>query len=254
MTNPNDLERWLPYRKPQAAPRLRLFCLPNAGGSASAYRAWERRRLPEGIELCAVQLPGRESRLRETPFRRAEALVEALVAAVGALLDGVPYVVFGHSMGTILGFELAHRVRALGMPSPRRLLMSGRRAPHLPDEDPVHQLPDDELIERLRDYGGTPPEILDHPELMALVLPTLRADFELVETHRVGADRHRLTVPITVLGGLEDDASEPDLEAWASLTEARCTVEMFPGGHFFIHSAMDDVLEFLRPILERERA
>lgn len=249
MSTADDAQRWLPYRKAQPAPRLRLFCLPNAGGAASAYRAWERHGLPAGVELCAVQLPGRESRLRETPFRRAEPLVAALAEAIRDLLD-VPFVVFGHSMGTILGFELAHRLRDLGLPAPRHLVMSGRRAPHLADEDPIHRLPDPELVERLRGYGGTPPEILAHPELMALVLPILRADFELVETHVVEHGRPALDLPITVLGGRDDDATRGDLDAWRELTNGSCQVRMFPGGHFFVHSAMAEVLAFLGPLLD----
>lgn len=243
--------RWLPYRFPSPPDGVRLFCFPNAGGSASAFRPWGRDgRLPARVELCCVQLPGRESRLREPPFVRVPPLLDALEEALAPELDR-PFAFFGHSMGTIVAFELAHRLRERGGPEPRLLVMSGRQAPHLPDDDPVHGLPDDELIARLRAYRGTPPEVLAHPELMALVLPTLRADFELVETYRPPEGRPPLAQPITVFGGEEDeDASAEELAAWGELTTGRCAVRTFPGGHFFVHEERDAVLAALGAALE----
>ncbi|RMH19354.1 MAG: thioesterase [Acidobacteria bacterium] len=246
---------WLPYRKALPAPALRLFCFPNAGGGASIFRHFAAGPLPPEVEVCAVQLPGRENRLGEPPFKRAVPLADALAGALAPYLDR-PFAFFGHSMGTVIGFELAHRLRAAGLPEPSLLVMAGRQAPHLPPKrEPVHALPDADLIARLREYDGTPQAVLEHEELMTLMLPLLRADFELVETYEV-PERPPLSCPIAVYGGLEDrDAPRPDLEAWGELTAGACRVRMFPGGHFFLHRdrrlALTALAEDLLPLLPR---
>lgn len=234
--------RWLPFRRVAPGRRFRLFCFPNAGGGASLYRPWTLGALPEAIDVCPVQLPGREARLREQPHTRNEAVADALLEALADDLD-LPFAFFGHSMGTAISFELAHRLRAAGKPEPSMLLVAGRRAPHLPPEDdPVHGLPDEALIDRLRSYGGTPPAVLEHPELMALVLPVLRADFELVETYEP-VPRPPLTCPIEVLGGRQDeDADEAQLDAWRELTTGPFSVHLFDGGHFFVQDAREQVI------------
>lgn len=226
---------WLPFRKAGGEHRLRLFCFANAGGGASVFRPWTVDGLPPAVEVCPVQLPGRENRLREKPFVRVEPLADTLTEVLAPHLD-LPFAFFGHSMGSIVAFEVCQRLRQAGAAQPRLLLATGRRAPHLPDDDPpIYQLPDEELIERLKDYEGTPQAVLEHQELMALVLPILRADFELVETYRY-RERPALDCPIAAWGGVEDpDVPRDSLEAWAAVTNAACRARLFPGGHFFLH-------------------
>ena len=234
--NPATKNPWLAYRKPRPTARLRLFCLPYAGGAASIYRTWPQE-LPETIDVCPVQIPGREQRLREPAHTRTEPLVEALAEAIEPLLDEMPFVFFGHSMGAMLGFELAHQLRSTVGKTPVHLLASARRAPHLPPEEKCyHKLPEDELKERLLEIEGTPREVLEHEELMALMLPLIRADFELNETYRA-TDRPPLDLPIDTFGGLTDpEVEKEDLEAWAELTRGAFRLRMFPGGHFFLHA------------------
>ncbi len=246
----SPIDRWLPFRRSLAAlPSQRLFCFPNAGGAASMFRRWMTGVMPANIEVCAIQLPGRESRMREKPFTRLEPLLGALVEVLKPVLDR-PFAFFGHSMGTLVSFELAHRLAQAGAPTPSRLIVAGRRAPHLPDdEEPVHTLSDAKLIERLRNYGGTPAEILGHKELMKLVLPTIRADFEVIETFAY-SQHEPLTMPIDVLGGHDDeDAPTEKLEAWSELTTAPCQVQMYPGGHFFLHEQPEPVLTAVRQLV-----
>lgn len=230
------LDAWVrcPASNPQA--RLRLFCFPYAGGSASVFHSWATA-LRSDIELNAVQLPGRENRLVDPPFIRLAPLVEALAQILPSYLDR-PYVFFGHSMGALIGFELARRFRKQGSPGPACLIVSGHRAPHLPDRrPPIHHLPDVRFIEELRRLNGTPEEVLQHEELRDLLLPVLRADFAVCETY-LFAPEQPLDCPIFVIGGEQDpEVSQDELAAWQLHTWSAFSLHMIPGDHFFLHSA-----------------
>lgn len=225
---------WFVRPRPNPQARLRMFCLPYAGGGASAYVPWASL-LPSEIELVAVQLPGRERRIREAAFTRIEALTAALLPQLLPQLDR-PFVLFGHSMGALISFELTRALRRQGL-QPRALLVSGHRAPQLPDRRrPVHALPEAELIDELRQMNGTPEEVLAHPELLELLVPIMRADFELCETYRYAAEPP-LALPISAFGGLQDPLfNREELAGWCEQTSAACTQRMLPGDHFFIHA------------------
>lgn len=214
--------------------RLRLFCLPFAGGGAAPYRLWARH-LPPGIACCPILLPGREERLAEPPLRRLGTLLDAVADAIAPHLDEMPYAIFGHSFGALAAFELARLLRRCGLPLPCHLVVSGRRAPGLPPSGAtLHDKPDAALVERMRALGGTPQAVLDSPELMALLLPAMRADFEMLETHR-HMDEPPLPVPMTALGGTDDPGvPEADLAAWRAEAGAGFAMHLFPGGHFFL--------------------
>lgn len=214
---------------------VHLLCLPYAGGGAAAYRGWGGL-LPPEIDVVPVQLPGREGRVQEQAFNRMDPLVDALVHALAPWLAR-PFALFGHSMGALIAYELAARM------SPVRLFIAGHPSPGLPSSRiPVHDIPDEAFTDSLRTLGGTPAEVLAHPELMALLLPLLRADFELCETYEFSA-RPPLSCPVSVFGGLADPlASAAGLNAWAELTSAACTVRTVPGGHFFLGEARELVL------------
>jgi surfactin synthase thioesterase subunit len=220
-----------------------MFCFPYAGGGASAYRGWAGS-VPGDIEVCPVQLPGREGRLREAPFERTDLLVQALTDALQPWLGDLPFVFFGHSMGGMLGFELARELRRRGKPQPLHLFVSGRRAPQVPDrEEPIHGLPEAEFIEKLRELNGTPEEVLQHAELMRLLLPVLRADFSVVETYEY-AQEEPLDLGISCFGGLADqEVTREDCAAWKEQTRGRFRLRMLPGDHFFLHSAKDMIVE-----------
>ena len=227
---------WLAYHRPQEAARIRLFCFPYAGGGASLYRTWAQG-LPPQVEVCPVQLPGRENRIREEPFRRMETLVEALAAGLAPLLDR-PFAFFGHSMGSLIAFELTrHLVRERGL-SPAHLFVSGHRAPQLPPRDePIHPLPDEEFLAKVFELNGTPEEVRTDPELRALFLPILRADFELCETYGY-QEAAPLPCPVSAFGGLGDHhVPREDLQAWQEQSQGRFVLRMLPGDHFFLTSA-----------------
>ena len=228
---------WFRAIKPVARPSLRLFCFPYAGGSGSIYQGWPAG-LPTDVEVWTAQLPGRGPRLQTPAQTRLGPLLEDLSAAITPWLDDAPFAFFGHSLGALVAFELTRRLRRIGAPQPVRLCVSGRRAPHLPEPaPPIHGLPDAAFIERVRRLNGTSNEVLENKELMALVLPSLRADFELAETWSF-LEEEPLSCALTVCAGLaEFGLWRDDIESWAYQTEGQCDVHFFPGDHFFIHSA-----------------
>lgn len=235
---------WVLPLRPNPKALLQLFCFPYAGGNPSIFRIWPGG-LPADIEVCAVQLPGHGGRLREPPFTNLEALVGILSQGLTSQFDR-PFAFFGHSMGAIIAFELA---RALEKEVQSRLLhlfVSGRQAPQFPDvELPSYNLPEPQFIEKLRLLNGTPREVFDQPELMQIMIPVLRADFELVQTYRFSPSLP-LGCPITAFGGLEDtDVTEESLRGWREHTTASFRSRMFEGDHFFLQTAQPALLRAL---------
>ena len=211
---------------------MRLICLPHAGGGASSFHALAAL-LPSDVEMLTVQLPGRESRLSEPPFRRMAPLIDALTGAVAPLLDR-PYALFGHSMGALIAYELGRAFERQRLPLPRTTIVSGRRAPSVPNtEAPLHRLPDEQFVEALvARYDAIPKVIRDEPELMALFMPVLKADFEVFETHRC-AETTPLDCALAIYGGRADPQTR-QMEGWTDLYAGPCRTRLFDGGHFYL--------------------
>jgi|SRR5580704_1612097 medium-chain acyl-[acyl-carrier-protein] hydrolase len=243
-TNTNVFEPWIACRKPNPRACLRLFCLPYAGGSASIFHTWPDG-LPADVEICPIQLPGRGSRLMERPFTQLLPLVEALAQDLVPLLD-VPFAFFGHSLGALVSFELARHLRSLYGIRPVRLIVSACRAPQFPHRDrPIHTSPEREFLAQVRCLNGTPTELLEHEELMEIVLPLLRADFALYETY-VYSNEPPLGCPISAFRGLQDRrVSHSDLDGWGDQTSAAFSLRTFPGDHFFLNTNQPLLLRVL---------
>lgn len=230
--------------------RIRLFCLPYVGGGAVLFHSW-RRRLPAGVAVCPVELPGRGARFSERPFDRLQPLVQSLARGLSPYLDA-PFALFGHSMGALIAYELCHVLQQQRGELPVQLFVAGRCAPSVPPSStPIHALPDIEFLLALRKLNGTPDALLDNADLMALTLPVLRADFAVCETHEYEV-RAPLTYPIAVVCGVNDkDVSANKLEPWAKETSARCVMHCLLGDHFFLHQSEALVLHliarYLRP-------
>lgn len=223
---------------------LKLFCFPYAGGTALIYRNWAGL-LPPTVQVIPVELPGRGARFKELPFTSMPALIEVLAEMIMPLLD-TPFAFFGHSMGAVIAFELARCLRSEYDRRPQSLFPSGRRAPQIPDTDPItYDLPRDEFIEELKRIGGTPKEVLEHAELIEIMIPLLRADFQLIQTYKYVADAP-LRCPIIAYGGLEDDEETRDLlSGWKEQTSSRFKLQMLAGDHFFLQSSEALLLRFL---------
>jgi medium-chain acyl-[acyl-carrier-protein] hydrolase len=225
---------------PLETAQARLFCFPHSGASAAVYNGWT---LPIPVAVCPVELPGRGRRLGEALHTRLPALVEEIAAGLRPYLDR-PFAFFGHSMGALIGFELARILRREYGLAPLRLFLSGHGAPHLPrSEPPIHDLPEAQFLARLRELGGTQEEILANSELRQILLPILRADFSICETYEY-LPAEPLDCPITVFGGLGDPyVSRAELEGWRAHTHGAFRASLFPGDHFYLTASRAGLLE-----------
>ena len=225
---------WLSCSTPNPQARLRLFCFPYAGGAARIYQHWSAA-LPPAVEVCAIELPGHGRRLIEPPITRLDQLVDHLGAALLPRLNQ-PFMFFGHSLGGLIAFELTQWLRSRQWPLPELLVVSAARAPHLPLTEPLlHHLPKAAFLAELDRYGGTPQAIIQNDELMELLLPTLRADFALLETYRYQAQAP-LSCAIAAIGGNQDAiVSLDDVRPWQIHTAAQFSLDAITGDHFFVH-------------------
>lgn len=241
---------WVARRGPREASRVRLFCIPYEGAGPSVFRTWPDE-LPAWVDICAVQLPGREDRLRERAFDRLGPLVAELAAALGPLLD-LPFTLFGHGVGALIGFELARELRRAGQPGPVGLFVSGRRAPQLADPNPpLHGLGDAALVAELERRGGIAAQVVRDAELLRVTLATLRADLALGETYQYQPEEP-LACGIWAFGGhLDAEVSTRDLGAWSEQTRGCFAVHLLPGDHFFLHSSRAPLLYRLAEALEQ---
>jgi medium-chain acyl-[acyl-carrier-protein] hydrolase len=230
-----------PYPNPAA--RIRLFCFPFAGGGASVYRTWAHE-LPAFVEVCPLQLPGREERHKEAAHRSMERLVEVLTDQIRPSLE-MPFAFYGHSMGAVIAFELARALRREGQ-LPLGLFAAAYQAPHLPPKRrAIHTLPEADFIAELRGLKGTPGNVLENKELMDFLLPALRADFELCDSY-LAKEELPLACPLAIYGGSKDDSvSHEQLDGWRTHTNRSFALHMLPGHHFFLQSHRNLLLQSL---------
>ena len=240
----NSRSPWFAYNQPSAGAKLRLFCFPFAGGGASFYRNWAQE-LPADIDVCPIQLPGRETRMREKSLTRITPLINEITTALLPWLDK-PYCLFGHSMGALVVFELARQLVTVHKSKPEHLLVSGFNAPQLEYKSALrHDLPEKEFIAELSRMEGTPKEVLESPELMQLLLPLLRSDCAVCDFYTY-ENLPALDCPISVYGGAGDHETPlAGLDAWRVQTSSAFNCKLFDGGHFFLHSARQEFLSHL---------
>jgi medium-chain acyl-[acyl-carrier-protein] hydrolase len=243
-----EKQAWISCFKPVNNPRLRLICFPYAGSGPVVFHQWPNG-LPQDVEVWGVRLPGRETRLREPAFTSLPPLV-ATVAEVLRPYTELPFVIFGHSMGALISFELVHYWRDHDGPQPIHLLVSGHRAPHRPPLNPTcHHADKQTFLNRLKNLGGTPAQFFALDDLVSLMLPTLRADFSVWETYKY-EEKLPLTIPITVFGGRSDsEATETDFAAWRQHTSGQFALHMFNGGHFYFHKDGSPLIHLMHEIL-----
>ncbi|MGD1918969.1 MAG: thioesterase II family protein [Pleurocapsa sp.] len=240
---------WLPKLNSDPSAILCLFCFPYAGGSSYIYDRWSDY-LPDTVEVCPVELPGRRKRFIEAPYQNLDSLLLDLSAALLPNLDK-PFAFFGHSMGGLVSFELTRLLRQKYKISPVHLFISACRATQLAKSKPdIHHLEDKAFTQEIIRLGGTPQAILDDKEMMELILPTLKADFKAIETH-VYLPQPALNIPITVFGGDRDtEVTSAELAAWEEQTTANFELKMFSGGHFFIDSEQSLISNSISKALE----
>lgn len=235
---------WFRCLRPVDNPWMRLFWFPCAGASAVSYRLW-LSCLPPGLEAYCLQMPGRSDRIREPAIADWAALTTPAADAIAPLVDR-PYVVMGHSLGTLTAFEVLRELRRRGRRLPRRFVVAGRAAPHASRSTPrMGDLSDADLFEALSAYGGLPPEVREDAELVELIMPALRADVCLHEGYRY-VEEPPLDCDIAALAGrLDADATSSDLGRWREQTDASFALHLFDGGHFFLHAECPAIVSLI---------
>jgi medium-chain acyl-[acyl-carrier-protein] hydrolase len=227
---------WLLTPRANARATCRVLCIPHAGTGAASYAGWARL-LPDSIEWTVAQLPGREARLREPALASVEQAVQALADVITRALDDRPLVLFGHSMGALISFELAHELRRRGDRDPAALFVSGRGAPGTApaDEAPLAGLPDDQLLSATeRRWGRLPAAVLADPDMRRYVLAILRADLRMLERFRPALDRPPLACPIAAYAGDADPSvAAASLDGWRAHTAGAFALRRFTGDHFY---------------------
>ena len=228
---------------PRTAPeaQTRLFLFPYAGAGPAVFYRWASE-MPGIIEVWSAHYPGRGSRYREAPLTQISEFAEQLSHAIQPILDR-PCAFFGHSLGGLVAFELIRRLRQQNLPQPRVLFISGCGAPHLPHLNAsICAQSDPDFMKSLQQLNGVPSELLNQPEAMQLLLPILRAVFEVIDRYRYSPEES-LHIPIVALAGLSDPrVSREHLEGWALHTEAGFQLHEFPGDHFFINTCRESVI------------
>lgn len=227
---------------------VQMFCFSFAGGGASVYSSWAKE-MQADAEIFSVQLPGRENRFSETLLYSVHDVVSQLKASMHSVIDR-PFVVFGHSLGALLAYEMTHALHRTYSIAPKRLIVSGKQSlSAVPRRKKIYDLPENLFIEELRKYKGTPEEVLCNQELRSLVLPILRADIHMFDTY-CAESKPKLECPISAFGGNEDPFVFPeDLQGWAELTAKDFESHIFQGDHFFINGNRQEVLKKIRAVI-----
>ena len=235
--------RWLRDQNRRSG-GIRLFCFPPAGAGASTFRGWPGLLGP-GIQVTAVQLPGREDRIREPAYDRLDELLDELVPVLAGALDG-PYALFGHGMGALIAFEAARRLVAQGAPAPLHLFASAHGAPHAPyRRGSVSSLPEPEFKRAVRSLNGIPKAAVQEAAFLSLLLPTLRADFQLCETYE-HTEGTPLPCKLTALVGADDDVPPLDLALWRELNTGAFRIRVIDGDVDYVVKQRRQVAEVVR--------
>jgi surfactin synthase thioesterase subunit len=238
-------DRWIFARRSLPSAKVRLFCFPYGGGGASVYRRWQTA-FCDDVEVCPVQLPGRENRFGEPAADNIDALLDTMIPALSPLFDR-PVAFLGYCVGAGIAYRLAARCAERGEVDLRLLIGCARKAPpRAPTFDPLYGLSDTEFLDYVRSLGGTDPVIFEEPSLRELALRLMRTDLKLAAS-LVEPDDRRLTCRVVAVGG-QDDASEPPekLADWSRVTRGSFAMRLLPGNHFFIQKQSEHLLEIVR--------
>ncbi|MDX3854289.1 thioesterase II family protein [Streptomyces sp. AK02-01A] len=225
--------------------QIPVLCFPFAGAGASAFRRCQEYG-SDTVLISPVQLPGREERFGEPLYTDVVAAVDDLLPTVLDQIAGSPVVaLFGHSLGAVMAYEMAHRINGLGMPRVVRLFVSGSPGPWTQRESRATGLTDDGFLEQVREFAGYTHPALEHPELREMLLPTLRADVEMHENYRAPSEKP-LPVPIVSIRGADDElVSRAQAAEWESATSAGCRQAEVPGGHMYVTDSPGELVRLM---------
>ncbi|PYG89067.1 surfactin synthase thioesterase subunit [Ruminiclostridium sufflavum DSM 19573] len=230
--------------------RIKLFCVPYAGASSMVYSKW-KKGLADFIELQEVELPGRGRRYSSPFCGNIDEAVEDIIKQIESKIsDGGKYAFFGHSMGTLIVYELVNRIKEVYDSEPVHIFFSGRNSPDIKVENKVvHTLSDEEFKFELNKFGGIPDQIFENEELAKIFIPILRADYKLIDTYNYAKKKTKLNTDMTVFYGTEDAYIKSDIKSWEKYTTRRCDFIEYEGGHFFINTYMKEIICDINNIL-----
>jgi medium-chain acyl-[acyl-carrier-protein] hydrolase len=235
--------------------KVQLFCIPFAGGHAAYFNSW-KAHLPPWVELIPVELAGRGKRFGESGYESMTEAVDDVYSQIcAAVRDGVSYAVFGHSLGSMITYEVSHKLKEMNVKQPLHLFVSAKNAPHTYSSAKnkfIHQLSDREFIQEIIGLGGTSTELMEHKELLNLFIPVIRKDYKIAETYEHVPRAEKLDIGISVLYGIDDTYSDDEISAWQEQTELRCRFYAFDGGHFYLNDHLPKITKLIVRTLEQE--
>lgn len=224
---------------------MKLLCFPYAGGSSAVFSAWPRH-LAAGIEIRALELPGRGKRFGEANLVNFKDVVQDMMAQCIGEIQNSDYALFGHSLGGKVAYGLAGEILKRGLPAPKHIFVSGRGAPFTAGkhEKKYSKLSDEQFKEEIISLGGTPPEFFDSPELIEIFFPILRNDFRLAEEYEANeVQADPLPCDLSVFVGRNEELTSEQIVRWKDYTKGECSIFFFHGGHFFIHERVNEVID-----------
>ena len=229
---------------------VKLFCLPYAGGSAAVFAQWQQYLDPR-IRLVPVELAGRGRRIKDPLYGSLSDAMNDAFRIITNSIDGSSYAIMGHSMGSLIAYEVAQKIRTANIPQPSHVFFSGHGAPHIPlkEDKKFNLMTDAEFKKEMIALGGTPPEFFQYPELMELFLPLLRSDFAIAETEIHTREIRPLDCNITIFHGKKDDLTAGQSDDWKCHTLKNCRIHYFEGGHFFINEEIAEITRLINETL-----
>lgn len=227
--------------------RKKVFCLPYAGGSAkSIYGKWQRLG-DSDIEIIPIEFPGRGNLFSDKCYETADEAMEGTLKIIKDSIQDCEYGIWGHSMGAIIAYELGNLINESELKKPKNIIVTGKKPLHLQDdEDPIHELPDDEFIKEVIELNGTPNGVFENEDLKVLFLPILRNDFKLVHEYKYKRPLKAFDIPLTVVTGNKEDISDVELFQWNDLTNSKCKIITLEGDHFFIKNNVENMWEIIK--------
>lgn len=230
-----------------------LFCLPYAGGSGTIYYKW-RNYISPFIDLYPIELKGRGKRFRETFYENLKDAVDDIFNEIqNKMYDD--YAIYGHSMGSVLAYELYYKIDKMGAKKPKHIFFSGHRAPSvIGEKEKIYALPNCDFMNKIIEFGGIPEELINNKELLEIYIPIIRNDFKILETYVYKERTNKIECNISILNGKQDSISLYDITAWKKHTSKKCSIYNFEGNHFFINNSIKNITSIINNTLFYEES
>jgi len=223
---------------------IKIFCVPHAGGSASAFNRW-KGLFNDTIELVPLELAGRGGRYGETLSDSIHGIASDLFDRIRIDLNQEPYAFWGHSFGTVIIYELMRMIKDNKLNMPVHIFMTGRFPPHRKEQNEIRHLPEDDFIKEIISLGGVESQIAENKEILKFYYPILKADYSAIETYMFTA-AEAWSCNLTIMSGDDDkEVEEASLIEWQRYTNNQCDIKIFAGGHFFIYDYVDEITQII---------